>query len=107
MGAALPALLSTVSPLRSLCLCNCDLGDEGVTALCAALPRAALRSLLDAASNGITAHCARHVLLPSVTANASLRSLHLSYCTEEGEDSRPWLMQAEAEVLGRTASADG
>jgi hypothetical protein len=76
-GAALGALVAANAPaLTELDVSLCDLGDDGLRPLLAALRRNTHLRTLDCSENDISEPFARRVLLPAVRANASLRTLH-------------------------------
>jgi hypothetical protein len=76
VGAALGALLAANAPaLTALDVTLCDLGDDGMRPLFTALPANTHLRQLQCAYNDESEACARHVLLPAVRANASLRAL--------------------------------
>jgi hypothetical protein len=75
-GAALGALVAANAPaLTELDVSNCDLTDDGLRPLFEALPANTHLRTLRCLSNGMSAACARDVLLPALRANASLRTL--------------------------------
>jgi hypothetical protein len=76
VGAALGSLVAANAPaLTQLDVAWCWLGDDGLRALFAALPRNTHLRTLHCSHNGISAAFARTVLLPAVRANVSLRKL--------------------------------
>ena len=76
VGNAIGALVAADAPaLRELVLAACDLRDEGMRALCDALPRNSHIRTLVVSHNGVTGRFAARALLRAVRANASLRSL--------------------------------
>ena len=104
VGAALAALVSADSALRSLSLAGCQLVDESVVALFAALARSTRLHTLDCRDNRVSQVCVRNNVLPAVQANESLRSLTLArqyegnYCPE--------VRQVVALVRARAAAKD-
>ena len=94
VGAALGRLLAVQSPLESLDVRTCSLGDAGVTPLFEALAHGATIQSLRVNGSGISRACARDVVLPAVRANASLKRL------EVDQPDVPELAQAEQHVGG-------
>jgi hypothetical protein len=73
-GAALGALVAADAPaLTELNVSGCALGEDGLRALVAALPRNTHLRTLHCYGNGMSDAFARGVLLPAVRANTSLR----------------------------------
>jgi hypothetical protein len=76
-GAAFGALVAANVPaLTELDVSDSALGDAGLLPLLEALPANTHLRTLDVSYNGISAACARDVLLRAVRANTSLRTLH-------------------------------
>jgi hypothetical protein len=98
-GAALAVLLAADAPaLLELDISHCDLGDDGMRPLCAALARNKHVRTLRCEDNGLTAAFAREVLLPAVRANTSLRLLVATDAPEEDATLR----EVEALVAARS-----
>jgi len=78
LAAALAALVTTPSALRTLACVDCKLNCEGVAPLFAALARPSARlRVLDCRSNNISQDCFRNTILPALRANTSLRELYV------------------------------
>jgi hypothetical protein len=76
VGAALAALIAANAPaLTRLDVSRCGLGDDGMRALCEALPRNTHLRELDCLQFNMSKAFAHDVLLPAVRANTSLRRL--------------------------------
>jgi hypothetical protein len=101
-GAALAALLAANAPaLTELDVRDCDLGDDGMRPLLAALAANTHLRSLTCGGNDITEALAADVLLPAVRANGSLRALDLG---ANETDSWPGERDAEMHVNGRLAA---
>ncbi len=74
-GAALGALVSSLSPLQDLDIRGCYLGDAGLGPVMDALPHSRCLLKLDCSYNLMSEAFARERLLPAVRACASLRVL--------------------------------
>lgn len=97
-GAALGRLVAANTPaLKGLNVTGCELGDDGLRPLFAALPSNTYLGILDAERNGISAAFAP-VVLAYVKANQSLRQL---YIVGYEEVSSAELREAEALVKKR------
>jgi hypothetical protein len=99
IGAALAALVAAESALRLLYVSYCNLGDDAVRPLFAAVAGSTRLQMLHCYGNDISAECARNAVLPAVQANTSLRELYLDEDIAE-------LQQAEDLVRARAADAD-
>jgi Ran GTPase-activating protein (RanGAP) involved in mRNA processing and transport len=76
-GASLGALLAANAPaLTELDVSRCNLGDDGLRPLFAALPRNSHLGTLDVSDNDMSDAFAHDVLLPALRANASLRTIN-------------------------------
>jgi hypothetical protein len=77
-GECLAAIVAANAPaLARLDVSECDLGDDGLRPLFAALAHNSHLRKLDCSSNNMSEACARDALLPAVRANGSLRTLKL------------------------------
>ena len=78
-GQAMAALIGggSETPLKSLSLRNCEMGDGAAEPLFAAVATTTQLLSLNISGCNISAICMRDVGLPALKANASLRSLHL------------------------------
>jgi hypothetical protein len=99
VGAALAALVAANSALQSLDVSVCNLGDDAVRPLFAAVAGSTRLRTLHCYNNGISANCAREAVLPAIQANTSLRMLRFA-------SDIPELQQAMALVHARAADAD-
>jgi len=102
IGAELAALVAANSELQSLDVSFCDLGDNAVRPLFAAVAGSTRLRMLDFSDNDISVECAREAVLPTIKANTSLRKLDFGYA----HHYIPELQQAEALVRARAADAD-
>jgi hypothetical protein len=101
VGGALAALVAADSALQTLNVYHCNLGDDAVRPLFAAVAGSTRLRTLICCDNGISANCAREAVLPAIQANTSLRKLDSGYAR-----AIPELQQATALVRARAADAD-
>jgi hypothetical protein len=101
VGAALAALVAADSELQSLDVKFCELGDDAVRPLFAAVAGSTRLRTLNCYGSNISANCAREAVLPAIQANTSLRKLDLDFARDI-----PELQQAMALVRARAADAD-
>jgi hypothetical protein len=102
-GAPLGALVAANVPaLTELDVSSSRLGDAGLGPLCAALPTSTHLRELNVQYNGMSAACARDVLLPAVRTNASLRMLQAA-----SDAAHPGVAEATALVAARGGCGRG
>ena len=102
-GAALGALVAAdTGALVKLDVRYTDLGDAGMRPLLDALALNTHLRELDCSNTGMSEAFARHVFLPAVRANTSLRTLTASEPWEiMGDETPPAVLEAEALVAAR------
>ena len=106
VGAALGTLLDANSPaLRLLDINVCALGDAGLSAVAAALPRNTHLRELDLSRNGLTLGFAAGALARGVCANSSLVCLVAEYGLDADENASEILACLERIVDGRYRAA--
>lgn len=96
VGAALALLVAAHSPLTTLCIAACNLGNHGLLPLIDALPRNTRLRRLECKYNDIS-YCAAARLLAAVLATASLTHLEAA----GARINIPELAEAEAVAAAR------
>jgi len=99
VGEAMGRLVTADSALRSLDMSYCRLGNEALRPLFAAVAQSTRLRELDSAHNDISSKFARHLVLPAIRSNASLRSLVIVDREGFGQDEATRLVLGQAEAL--------